>query len=76
MSDRKCEAELNDATTAVCPDCTTNLKKCLIQQNYAVVICPNLDCGYPFNQTQAINNIVYVKEKEIIEVAKSRLADK
>ncbi|CAI4920826.1 CGH_3_HP_G0025570.mRNA.1.CDS.1 [Saccharomyces cerevisiae] len=29
-----------------CPDCNERLQKCLIQQNYAIIICPSLVCGY------------------------------
>lgn len=58
----------------ICPDCGENLKKCLIQQNYAMVICPNNQCGYPFNQNEALSNVVYVDESEVLAVAKKRLS--
>lgn len=58
----------------ICPDCGENLKKCLIQQNYAMVICPNNQCGYPFNQNEVLSNVVYVDESEVLAVAKKRLS--
>lgn len=57
----------------MCPECGDFLQKCLIQQNYAMVICPNLRCGFPFNRTEALENIVYVDESEVLEVARHRL---
>ncbi|CCK70810.1 uncharacterized protein KNAG_0F01420 [Huiozyma naganishii CBS 8797] len=59
----------------ICPDCKTQLQKCLIQQNYAMVICPNEECAYPFNQGKNIDNMVYVKESEVLDVAKKRLSN-
>lgn len=58
----------------ICPDCGENLKKCLIQQNYAMVICPNNKCEYPFNQNEVLSNVVYVDESEVLAVAKKRLS--
>lgn len=69
-------APYDHQSTIQCPDCGNHLKKCLIQQNYAMVICPNLECGYPFNQSEVINHIVHINDKDIIEVAKDRLSNK
>lgn len=61
------------ASSIECPDCHSKLQKCLIQQNYAMVVCPNVDCGYPFTHNEVIDNLVYVDDNEIIEGAKERL---
>ncbi|GAV50787.1 hypothetical protein ZYGR_0Z02100 [Zygosaccharomyces rouxii] len=57
-----------------CPDCGGPLQKCLIQQNYAIVICTKEDCPYPFNQREVMDNLVYVYDSDIISVAKQRLS--
>lgn len=57
-----------------CPICKTALQKFLIQQNYSLVMCPKDECNYPFNQEHNIDNIAYVDEKEILEVAQQRLS--
>lgn len=57
-----------------CPSCGTALQKFLIQQNYALVMCPKENCGYPFNQENNIDNIAYVDEKDVLEVAQERLS--
>lgn len=59
-----------------CPDCNSPLQKCLIQQNYAIVICTKEDCPYPFNQRDVTGNLVYVYDSDIISVAKQRLSRK
>lgn len=59
-----------------CPDCSELLQKCLIQLNYAMVICPNEKCGYPFNQHEIVDNLVYVDDNDILEVARLRLSKK
>lgn len=59
-----------------CPDCSHNLQKCLIQQNYAMIICPNEECGYPFNQHENIEHMVYVDDNDVLEAARQRLANK
>ncbi|KAK5780660.1 uncharacterized protein PWA37_003307 [Arxiozyma heterogenica] len=59
-----------------CPDCGDLLQKCLIQQNYAMVICPNEKCEYPFNQHEIADNLVYVDDNDILEVARLRLSKK
>lgn len=59
-----------------CPDCGELLQKCLIQQNYAMVICPNEKCGYPFNQQENIENLVYVDDSDVLEAARLRLSKK
>lgn len=64
----------NEMMADMCPDCGDFLTKCLIQQNYAMVLCPNLRCGYPFNQNETSENVVYVEESEVLEVAKQRLS--
>ncbi|KAM3165017.1 hypothetical protein ACU8KH_00776 [Lachancea thermotolerans] len=58
-----------------CPQCGEELKKCLIQQNYSLIICPNEGCSYPFNEREAIDNIVYTKDAEILNAAKRRLEE-
>lgn len=67
--------QANQVNPDECPDCQSKLQKCLIQQNYAMVICPNVQCGYPFNHNEVIDNLVYVDDNEIIEGAKKRLSD-
>ncbi|CCD25640.1 uncharacterized protein NDAI_0F03220 [Naumovozyma dairenensis CBS 421] len=57
-----------------CPECGTALQKCLIQQNYAFVMCPNDKCAYPFNQRENIQNLVYVDDGEVIDTATQRLS--
>ncbi|SCV05247.1 LANO_0H03290g1_1 [Lachancea nothofagi CBS 11611] len=56
-----------------CPQCGEELKKCLIQQNYSVVMCSNLNCSYPFNEREMLSNTVYTKDADILEAAKKRL---
>ncbi|SCU96726.1 LAME_0F17216g1_1 [Lachancea meyersii CBS 8951] len=56
-----------------CPQCDVELKKCLIQQNYSMVMCPNLACSYPFNERDALSSTVYTKDSEILDAAKKRL---
>ncbi|SCU87213.1 LADA_0E02674g1_1 [Lachancea dasiensis] len=56
-----------------CPQCGQDLRKCLIQQNYSLVMCTNLNCSYPFNERDALSNTVYTKDAEILEAAKKRL---
>ena len=58
-----------------CPECGSKLQKCLIQQNYAIVMCVNTQCSYPFNRTPVIDNLVYVRENDVLTVAKQRLSD-
>ncbi|CAI4035951.1 hypothetical protein SMKI_14G1610 [Saccharomyces mikatae IFO 1815] len=57
-----------------CPDCNEKLQKCLIQQNYAIIICPSLTCGYPFNQRDILDNLTYVDDNDVLKVAKKRLS--
>lgn len=57
-----------------CPDCGGPLQKCLIQQNYAIVICVEEHCTYPFNQREVMDNLVYVYDPDIISVARQRLS--
>lgn len=64
----------SDGDMTKCPDCGTPLQKCLIQQNYAMVLCPNETCGYPFNQHDNIENMVYVDDNDILDAARQRLA--
>ncbi|CAL9733040.1 hypothetical protein MOUN0_O12046 [Monosporozyma unispora] len=64
----------NDMTK--CPDCGHVLQKCLIQQNYAMILCPNEECGYPFNQHENIEHMVYVDDNDVLEAAGQRLAKK
>lgn len=59
---------------AICPNCGGSLQKCLIQQNYAMVICIREDCGYPFNQNEVFDQLVYVDDQEILSVARKRLS--
>ncbi|SCU92477.1 LAFA_0F10858g1_1 [Lachancea sp. 'fantastica'] len=56
-----------------CPQCDSKLQKCLIQQNYSLVLCTNLNCGYPFNEREVMDNIVYTKDSQILDAAKRRL---
>ncbi|EDO16389.1 hypothetical protein Kpol_1051p39 [Vanderwaltozyma polyspora DSM 70294] len=58
-----------------CPECNENLQKCLIQQNYSMVICPNPKCVYPFNQKENIEGMNFVEENEVLEFAKQRLSN-
>ncbi|CCH60531.1 hypothetical protein TBLA_0D00210 [Henningerozyma blattae CBS 6284] len=58
-----------------CPLCYSSLQKCLIQQNYAMIICPNVQCGYPFTTSENIDHILYVHEDEVLSVAESRLSN-
>ncbi|AET40777.1 uncharacterized protein Ecym_6403 [Eremothecium cymbalariae DBVPG len=58
-----------------CPHCSGKLRKCLIQQNFSIVICPNEECMYPFSDTDIINHIVQTNDKEILEAAKARLTN-
>ena len=67
-------AEVEPADITHCPTCGAALQKFLIQQNYAIVMCPKEDCGYPFNQEKNIDNIAYVDEKDVLEVAQQRLS--
>lgn len=60
-------------TITTCPECKSALQKCLIQQNYAMVICPSLTCGYPFNQAPVLDNLVYIDDKDVLDVAQRRL---
>ncbi|AGO13183.1 AaceriAFR032Wp [[Ashbya] aceris (nom. inval.)] len=60
-------------SVARCPQCNTELRKCLIQQNYSIVICPNEQCMYPFNEAEVIQHLVQTSDKEILEAAKVRL---
>lgn len=79
MSDEKKTNDANQNTEddmTHCPDCGTALEKCLIQQNYAIIICPNEECGYPFNQEENINNLVYVDDSDVLEAARQRLTKK
>ncbi|SCW04017.1 LAFE_0H04082g1_1 [Lachancea fermentati] len=62
-------------STKQCPQCGSDLKKCLIQQNYSLVMCPQTDCSYPFNDSEVTENIVYTEDKEILKAAKSRLKE-
>ncbi|AQZ12742.1 YNL162W-A [Zygosaccharomyces parabailii] len=66
-------SRLTNAET-VCPDCGGPLQKCLIQQNYAIVICIKEDCGYPFNKKEVFDQLVYVDDQEILSVARKRLS--
>ncbi|AHY76935.1 AQG_2a_G0045820.mRNA.1.CDS.1 [Saccharomyces cerevisiae] len=59
-----------------CPDCNERLQKCLIQQNYAIIICPSLVCGYPFNQREVLENLTYVDDNDVLKVAKKRLSSR
>ncbi|CEP60991.1 uncharacterized protein LALA0_S02e04302g [Lachancea lanzarotensis] len=56
-----------------CPQCDGELQKCLIQQNYSLVLCTNLKCSYPFNEREVMDNIVYTKDSQILDAAKKRL---
>lgn len=58
-----------------CPQCETALRKCLIQQNYSLLMCPNEKCSYPFNEREIIENLVYTKDGEILDAAKRRLEE-
>ncbi|CAL9738521.1 hypothetical protein MOSE0_N13278 [Monosporozyma servazzii] len=73
-SKKKVEQDPHDVTR--CPECDHNLQKCLIQQNYAMIICPNEKCGYPFNQHENIEHMVYVDDNDVLEAARQRLANK
>ncbi|QLQ82632.1 hypothetical protein HG537_0H03950 [Torulaspora globosa] len=67
------DLESDELIAEMCPQCGEFLQKCLIQQNYAMIICPSLQCAFPFNQNKAVDNIVYVDENEVLEVARQRL---
>ncbi|CAH00510.1 uncharacterized protein KLLA0_D07876g [Kluyveromyces lactis] len=58
-----------------CPQCQSNLQRCLIQQNYAVTICTNETCQYPFNSNEIINDLSFISDRDILRAAKSRLED-
>lgn len=58
-----------------CPQCHSELRKCIIQQNFSIVICINEKCAYPFNEERVIDQLVPTTDKEIIEAAKSRLKE-
>ncbi|CCC71092.1 hypothetical protein NCAS_0G02050 [Naumovozyma castellii] len=73
---KKKGANTTKKSPPLCPDCGSVLQKCLIQQNYAMVICPDEKCGYPFNQRRVQENLVYVDDSEVIPVAKQRLSDR
>ncbi|CCF56173.1 hypothetical protein KAFR_0A07390 [Kazachstania africana CBS 2517] len=62
----------NDSTT--CPNCGQILQKCLIQQNYAIVICPSERCSYPFDQNEVLDQLSYVDETEVLDAAQQRLS--
>lgn len=68
------EMESSSEDTRICPECKNMLHKCLIQQNYAMILCPNTECGYPFNQKENLENIIYVDGLEVLEVATKRLS--
>ncbi|SCU80039.1 LAMI_0B00584g1_1 [Lachancea mirantina] len=60
-------------STIRCPQCDSELKRCLILQNYSMVICPNIQCEFPFNEHKTLDGIVYTEDKEILSFAKQRL---
>ncbi|CCE63700.1 hypothetical protein TPHA_0F02180 [Tetrapisispora phaffii CBS 4417] len=59
-----------------CPQCDSFLQKCLIQQNYAMVLCPNRECLYPFNEVSSTDNLFYVEGSEMLNAATERLSTK
>ena len=63
-------SQANDTT---CPECNSKLQKCLIQQNYAITICVNEKCQYPFRTNEVENNLSYISDKDILDAAKNRL---
>lgn len=56
-----------------CPQCGSELEKCLIQQNYSIIMCANTECSFPFNEDQVSKSIAYTDDKEILKAAKDRL---
>ncbi|KAK9365399.1 hypothetical protein V1509DRAFT_642739 [Lipomyces kononenkoae] len=57
-----------------CPDCgQRTLRKCLIQEEFALILCVDKSCGYPFAQTNIMDYIVRVRTDEILEAARRRM---
>ncbi|KAK9236963.1 hypothetical protein V1525DRAFT_389015 [Lipomyces kononenkoae] len=63
-----------DKSQQCCPDCgQRTLRKCLIHDEFALVLCVDKSCGYPFAQTNIREYIVRVPTSEILEAARRRM---
>ncbi|KAK9466730.1 hypothetical protein V1512DRAFT_247942 [Lipomyces arxii] len=58
----------------ICPDCKqSSLRRCLIQKKFAIVICIDKKCAYPFGNDDILKNILYVKEEEVLHNCRQHL---
>ncbi|KAK9494132.1 hypothetical protein V1508DRAFT_460729 [Lipomyces doorenjongii] len=59
-----------------CPDCgQLTLRKCLIHENFAIILCVDKACGYPFAEDDIRIHIVPVTSRQILEAARRRMLD-
>ncbi|KAK9387470.1 hypothetical protein V1515DRAFT_586258 [Lipomyces mesembrius] len=59
-----------------CPDCgQLTLRKCLIHENFALVLCVDKACGYPFAEDDIREHIVRVTSRQTLEAARRRMLD-
>ncbi|KAH3901452.1 uncharacterized protein SCDLUD_002947 [Saccharomycodes ludwigii] len=62
--------------TTKCPNCKSDLVNCLINQNQSLVICPNQQCLYPFDQNRVDNEIFYVTNEELSKIVSEKVTMK
>ncbi|KAK9361377.1 hypothetical protein V1504DRAFT_432957 [Lipomyces starkeyi] len=59
-----------------CPDCgQLTLRKCLIHENFALILCVDKTCGYPFAEDDIREHIVRVTSRQTLEAARRRMLD-
>ncbi|KAK9451303.1 uncharacterized protein V1518DRAFT_408202 [Limtongia smithiae] len=60
-----------------CPECGKHtLRRCLIQEDFALLMCIDVSCVYPFgDQSMMRDNIVAVCQNEILEHARQRMLE-
>lgn len=57
----------------LCPICNSTLKRCLISEDKAVLMCPVLTCYFPFNQDPSGLQITKVEQEEILDNVATRM---
>ncbi|KAK9375554.1 uncharacterized protein V1513DRAFT_463689 [Lipomyces chichibuensis] len=70
------DQELPGKNTCLCPDCgQLTLRKCLIHENFALILCVDKTCGYPFAEDDIREHIVRVTSRQTLEAARRRMLD-
>ncbi|KAK9476139.1 hypothetical protein V1514DRAFT_322417 [Lipomyces japonicus] len=64
------------STDSECPECGLfSVRRFLIQEDLALIMCAEQSCGYPFTGQDITNSMVKVERNEVLETVRRRMLD-